>query len=100
MNSNICCRSWRPFFGGSAIAILFAATLLSKSGAASFTGTTYDGFDYTDATLISASLNGGTGWNPTGDPLSANTTAWGSNTTGTNDIAHRGIATGSLSYTA
>jgi MYXO-CTERM domain-containing protein len=48
---------------------------VSAHGAA-YVGSAYEGFGYTAGNMTNT-LNGGTGWNATGDSLLANTTTWG-----------------------
>ncbi len=59
-------------------ACLASLTLTASSAfAAAYVGSAYDGMDYTSGTQITGStLNGGVGFNATGDS-SANTAAWG-----------------------
>lgn len=70
---------------------LLASTAITH--AAAYVGSAYEGFDYA-AGAMTNTLNGGTGWNATGD-ASANTASWGVGTnltpTGTPTITAAGL---------
>jgi hypothetical protein len=80
-----------------AIALLI---LPASSHGAAFVGVEQDAMDYAGGSTISASLNGGLGWNATGDPNSANTAGWGASTTGGSAQVNRGVNSPGLTYTA
>lgn len=66
------------------------AAFTASAHAASYIGTTYEGFDYPVGTVSGA--NGGTGWNATGDDSLANTTSsWTTQ-------ASAAVTAGGLSY--
>jgi len=84
------------------LTFLVAAALLTfaSAQASTYVGTAYEGFDYTAGSTINNTLTGGSGWNATGDAGSANTTAWGANTTGGSTQSARGVNAPGLVYTA
>lgn len=75
--------------------------LLSTAPAfgAAYQGLAHDNFDYTVGFSPDATLNGGTGWNATGEATLANTALWA---TGANLTASgtRTIANGSIEFSA
>jgi|GEM_PF-3359069 PEP-CTERM putative exosortase interaction domain len=82
--------------------LLSAAALVAASphlSAASYTGSAYDGFDYTAGTAINIAnaLNGGVGWNASGN-ASPNTTVWGAPIPNNNSGNGISVGTGSLAY--
>lgn len=81
------------------VSALLALLSTAPAFGAAFQGLAYDGFDYTVGFSADATLNGGTGWNATGDSAQANTALWA---TGANLTASgtRTIATGSIEFSA
>jgi hypothetical protein len=57
-------------------ASLLALLASAPAFGATYVGSAYESFDYTAGNLTNV-LNGGTGWNATGDSTQANTTTWG-----------------------
>jgi hypothetical protein len=83
-----------------ATALLALLGSVSAHGAA-YVGSAYEGFDYTASSQINNTLNGGTGWNATGDGSQANTQAWGVLASGTIRNVHTtGLDYGASGYPA
>ena len=83
----------------SATAIVL--TSAAAASAASYSGSAHDGFDYSVGTTINVAnaLNGGTGWNGTGNPALPNSSVpWGLTVPNNNTGNGITVGAGSLSY--